>query len=133
MVKYYKVICVSFIILVTSSCASVTELPISKIVPAAEIKVKTKSDNNGNTKLEITAKHLAEPSRLKPSANIYSVWVETENSSRTENIGMLDTDGKKAYLEVVTPYKVKSIFITAEKEGHLSYPNGTIITKANLK
>ncbi|TLF44304.1 hypothetical protein [Maribacter aurantiacus] len=132
MKKYCRNVSILSLLLICS-CASVLEMPISEVVPAAEIKVKSKSDNNGNTILEITAENLAAPSRLKPSANVYSVWVETEKASRTENIGMLNTDGGKVSLEVVTPYKPKSIFITAEKEGNLTYPNGTLITKANLK
>src|ERR1051326_4018114 len=44
--------------------------------PAAEGKVVTENDRNGNTKVEVTVKHLATPQSLTPARQAYLVWVQ---------------------------------------------------------
>ena len=112
-----------------TSCSSAVTFPVSKAVPAAEITVLKKQDKNKNYLIELTAVNLAEANRIDPSMNNYSVWIVTENGS-TKNIGQLtNKNAKKVYLSTVTPYNVKEIFITAEKQGNLSYPAGIEISR----
>ena len=120
-------------LLFLTSCASITKFPVSNTVPAAEITAKTKQDKNKNYSIEITAKNLASPDRLNPPKNNYNVWIVTEENG-TKNLGMLtNKNAKTAVLKTRTPFKVIEIFITAEDQGNLSYPNGIEISRTNIK
>lgn len=114
------------------SCSGIAKFPVSGTVPAAEITAKKKQDKNNNYVIELTAKNLAEASRLKPSMNNYSVWI-VANDGSTKNIGQLtNKNAKTAVLKTVTPYNVEEIFITAEEQGNLSYPSGVEIARTSF-
>jgi len=113
-----------------TSCASVAKFPISSITPAAEITAKKKQDKNNNFVINVLANHLASPDRLNPPKNNYVVWIVTENNG-TINIGqIINKNGRKTHLKTSTPFNIKEIFITAEKQGDISYPSGTEISRA---
>lgn len=112
------------------SCRTTVDFPHSSTLPAAEVKAKVKQDKNENYQIKLEADHLADPSRLKPSKDVYIVWIETE-SNNSQNIGQLTTKGSKdASLETVTSYKPVRIFITAEDRANLQYPRGEVIFKS---
>ncbi|HEX2920367.1 MAG TPA: hypothetical protein VHO50_04285 [Bacteroidales bacterium] len=114
------------------SCGSIVKFPVSDTVPAAEITVKKKQDKNNNYVIELTAKNLAEASRLNPPMNNYSVWIVADDGS-TKNIGQLiNKNAEKAVLKAVTPFNVNEIFITAEQQGNLSYPAGAEISRTTF-
>lgn len=122
---------IGFVALMTS-CASSVKFPVSSSVPAADITVKKKQDKNDNYVIEVTARNLAEPSRLSPPKHNYSVWIVTENGS-IKNLGQLiNKNAKKATLETITPFDVKEIFITAEEQGNSNYPSGTEISRTTF-
>lgn len=115
-----------------ASCSSIAKFPVSSTVPAAEITAKKKLDKNKNYSIELTAKNLAEPSRLDPPMNNYSVWIVAENGT-TKNIGQLiNQNAKTAVLKTTTPFNVDEIFITAEKTGDLSYPVGVELSRTSF-
>lgn len=115
-----------------ASCSSIAKFPVSSIVPAAEITAKKKVDKNKNYSIELTAKNLAEPSRLDPPMNNYSVWIVAENGT-TKNIGQLiNENAKTAVLKTTTPFNVDEIFITAEEKGDLSYPQGVELSRTSF-
>lgn len=115
-----------------ASCASTAKFPVSSTVPAAEIVARKKQDKNNNYTIELTANNLADPGRLNPPKNNYSVWIVVENGS-LKNIGQLtNKNAKKAVLETVTPFNVKEIFITAEDSGNLNYPRGREISRTTF-
>ena len=117
------------VVLLMISCASTANFPVSNTVPAAEITAKKKQDKNKNYVIELTAKNLAEASRLNPPMNNYSVWIVADNGT-IKNIGQLSNkNAKTAVLKAVTPFNVNEIFITAEKQGNLSYPGGIEISR----
>jgi hypothetical protein len=114
------------------SCVSTAKFPVSSTVPAAEITVKKKQDKNKNYVIELTARNLAEASRLNPQMNNYSVWIVLDNGT-TQNVGQLtNKNAKKAVLKTVTPFNIKEIFITAEEQGNLSYPAGIEISRTTF-
>lgn len=114
------------------SCGSTKKFPVSDLVPAAQISAKTSQDKNDNTEIEITAEYLANPDRLSPPKDFYVVWIVTDDDKKI-NVGRIVQDGgKKVSLTTKTPYKVKEIFITAEKEGNESFPGKTVITRKKL-
>jgi hypothetical protein len=113
------------------SCRTAIDFPSSSALPAAEVKAKVKQDKNHNYKIKLEAEHLAEPTRLQPSKDVYVVWIETENNN-SQNIGQLTTKGSKdASLETVTSYKPVRIFITAEDRANLEYPRGEVVFESN--
>ena len=115
-----------------TSCATTTKFPVSNDAPAADITAKKTKDNNNNYVIEITARNLAEASRLNPPKNNYSVWIITSDNV-TKNIGQLiNKNAKKATLETTTPFDVKEIFITAEEQGNLNYPSGVEISRTTF-
>ena len=129
--KYLKLTTLSLALLLFS-CSSTTQFPVSDTVPGAHIEAKLSEDENDNTEIEITADHLANPERLSPSKNLYVVWVVTE-TGMVKNVGKLIQDGrKKVKLDVLTPFKVKEIFITAEEDGNVTKPGKMLITSKKI-
>lgn len=127
-----KTIVIISAILFVSACSSTAKFPVSELVPAANITAKKKQDKNKNFIIELTAYNLAEPSRLSPPKNVYSVWIVAENGT-TKNVGQLiNENAKKAVLESTTPFNVKEIFITAEETGDLSYPQGKEVSRTTF-
>jgi len=111
-----------------SSCATKTHFLSSAVAPAAEGVVKVKKDNNNNYHIGINITNLAEPSRLQPARNTYVVWMEG-NDNETKNIGQIKSSHSliskqlKGSFETVSAVKPKKIFITAENDASLQYPN----------
>jgi hypothetical protein len=127
-----KIIIIISTILLVTACSSTAKFPVSELVPAANITAKKKQDKNKNFIIELTAYNLAEPSRLSPPKNVYSVWIVADNGT-TKNVGQLiNENAKKAVLETTTPFNVKEIFITAEETGDLSYPQGKEISRTTF-
>lgn len=130
--KTIKYLAIIGVVALMTSCASTAKFPVSSAVPAADITAKKKQDKNNNYVIEVTARNLAEPSRLSPSYSNYSVWIVVENGS-IKNLGQLINDNaKKATLETITPFNVKEIFITAEEQGNVNYPSGMEISRTTF-
>jgi len=120
-------------VLFFTSCATSVNFPVSDLVPAAEIRVSKKQDNNNNYTIKVTAENLASAARLDPPKNNYVVWIATEDNG-LKNVGqLLNKNAKKVELETTTPFNVREIFITAEDEGNITYPSGIEITRTKLK
>jgi len=119
---------VGIMVLLLASCATTEKFPVSEVLPAADITVKTKQDKHNNSKITVKAKNLASPERLNPSKSFYVVWVESDEGIK--NVGQLtNKNARKAELETLTPFEVNAIFITAEERGDISYPVGMEISR----
>ena len=111
-----------------SSCATKTHFLTSSVAPAAEGTVKVHKDQNKNYVIKIIISNLAEPSKLQPSKNAYVVWMEGDRSE-TKNIGKIRSSNSiiskrlKGSFESVSPDKPRKIFITAENDANIQYPN----------
>jgi len=111
-----------------SSCATKTKFLASSVVPAAEGTVSVKQDKNKNYNIGININNLAEPTRLHPAKNMYVVWMEG-NDNETKNIGQIKSSHSliskqlKGSFETVSPVSPKKIFITAENDPGINYPN----------
>lgn len=128
-----KILAIIGIVALMTSCANTAKFPVSSTVPAADITATKKQDKYKNYVIELTAKNLAEASRLNPPKNNYSVWIVVENGT-TINVGQLvNKNAKKAVLKTITPFNVKEIFITAEDQGNSTYPSGTEISRTTFK
>jgi antitoxin component of RelBE/YafQ-DinJ toxin-antitoxin module len=130
--KKIKLLVSIVVITFLTSCATKAKFPVSTTVPAAEILVKKKTDNNKNITLEINAKNLASADRLSPAGNNYSVWIVTKDYG-LKNVGQIQVkNGKKATFKTVTPFEFSEVFITVENQGDLSYPTGQEISRTKI-
>jgi len=126
---FFVYILASFLLL---GCASTAKFPVSEVVPAAEIKVKKKTDSNGNHEVELTARNLAAAERLNPPASNYSVWVVTLDHG-IKNLGQIQVrNARKTTFKTTTPFDFSEIFITAENQGDLRYPSGREISRTKI-
>lgn len=111
-----------------SSCATKTKFLTSSVVPGAQGEVKVKKDNNKNYVIDVDINSLADPSRLQPAKNMYVVWMEG-NDNKTQNMGQIKSSHSmmskqmKGSFETVSPVSPKKIFITAENDASIQYPN----------
>jgi hypothetical protein len=117
-----------------NSCAKKIHFSRSSVVPAAEGRVKIKKDKNKNYNIDVFVANLAESKNLTPARSTYVVWMQTDQNT-TKNIGQLKSSSKmfskalKASLSTVSSFYPTKIFITAENDGDISYPQGeTVLT-----
>lgn len=107
-------------------CATKVPLSSSADIPAARGEVKLDRTDQGNTKVEVTVKHLAEPAQVQQGATTYVVWAAPRDAFATpQSLGALrvgdDLEGK---LETTTPLRAFDLFITAEPSASVPQPSG---------
>lgn len=130
----------TMMVLSFNSCATKTKFASSTIVPGAEGVVSVKQDKNENYLINIRTTNLAEPMALQPARNTYVVWMEGEDNE-TKNIGQIKSSNSfisksmKGSFETVSSVKPKKIFLTAENDPSVQYPNNSdiILTTNYLK
>jgi hypothetical protein len=120
-------------VLLMTSCATITDFPTSVVTPAATITVKKYKDKNDNFIITITANNLASADRLDPPKKVYVVWITTKDNG-VKNIGLLkNKNAKKSTLETLSSFNPIEIFITAEDEGNITFPEGIEISRTMFK
>ena len=106
------------------------KMTAGKQTPAAHGTVNVKTGDNGNTRLEINVKDLADPGALTPPQNVYIVWVQPSGKA-PHNEGALVVDKNlDGQLKTTTPFANFSIFITAEKNTETQQPQGPHVLSA---
>jgi len=99
----------------------------SSVVPAARGYVKVNKDHNNNFHIKISISDLAEVHRLQPARKTYVVWMVTDQEI-SKNIGQLKSSKSllsknlKASFETVSSFNPVKIFITAEDNADIQYP-----------
>lgn len=97
--------------------------------PAAEGKISTDNDRNGNTGVDIEVKHMATPQSLTPAKTTYLVWVQARGKD-PEMLGALRVnENLEGSLKTSTPYKTFDVFITAEDSMKPDTPGSMVILK----
>nr|WP_315130730.1 hypothetical protein [uncultured Flavobacterium sp.] len=115
-----------------TSCAKKVSFQTSSVVPAARGYIKVKKDANKNYQIQIRINDLAEVDRLQNANKAYVVWMETDDLI-IKNIGQIKSDSGflssklKASFETVTSFKPEKIFITAEENADVQYPNNQVV------
>jgi hypothetical protein len=119
-------------LLATAAWGREDKLANTGAAPAAEGKVITDTDRNGNTGIEVHVKHMATPQSLTPAKQTYLVWVQPRGKD-PELLGALrvneDLEGS---LKAATTYKDFEIFITAEDNMKPDTPSSTVILKGSV-
>ena len=107
-------------------CSNSIPFESSRIVPAADAEVSVKQEDNNNYAVDIEIENLAKPGRLHPPRNTYVAWYQTD--SGPQKIGQIIVNNNlKGSLETVLPNRPNRIFITAEQDPSVEYPNTPII------
>ncbi len=121
---------------IISSCSQKIRFQSSVLVPAASGYVRVKKDNNRNYTISIQIDNLAEVTRLNPPRKAYIVWMQSENQG-LKNMGRIKSSEKtfskalSASFTSVSPIKPMKIFITAEDDETVQFPNTQIIFQTN--
>jgi hypothetical protein len=110
-----------------TSCAQKINFLTSSVIPAARGYVLINKDKNSNFDIKIRISYLAGVERLQDSKQTYIVWMLT-NQEITKNIGRLNSSNKlKASFKTVSSFKPIKIFITAEQNENILYPEGPVV------
>jgi hypothetical protein len=101
--------------------------------PAAAGIVRVQKDkNNDNTKLDINVWHLANPSRLTPTENVYIVWFRTRDGAAVKQ-GAIGLDkNQKGEVRLVTVAKDFEVLITAEQSESADMPSDFEVLRADV-
>ena len=103
----------------------------SSSVPAAAGIVKVQRDkDSGNTKLDIRVWHLANPSRLTPSATNYIVWVRPRDGAAVKQGAIRVDKNQKGEVKLVTMAKDFEVIITAEQSENADVPSDFQVLRA---
>jgi hypothetical protein len=102
-------------------------------VPAAVGTVKIHKDkDNGDTKVDIKVDHLARPSSLTPSADLYLVWIRP-NGGEALKQGAIGVDKNlSGELKVETVSKDFDLFITAEQSDSAAFPSNVEVLRTHV-
>lgn len=123
-----------FVILVTLLVwAREDRLTNTGVNPAAEGKVITNTDRNGNTEFEVEVKHMATPQSMTPAQEAYVVWVQPRGKE-SELLGVLRVnDDLEGSLKATTPYKDFEIIVTAENNLKSEVPSSVVVLKGAVE
>ena len=103
------------------------------IVPGARGVVDIDKDKNGNTRVNMEVRFLANPESLTPPATVYVVWLQEKDGS-PDNQGQLKVDKKlKANFKTITPAKSFDLFVTAERDSTIKAPSGAEVLRAAIQ
>lgn len=120
------------LLLATLAWAREDRLVNTGTAPAAEGKVITDNDRNGNTGVEVQVKHMATPQSLTPPRQTYLVWVQPRGKD-PELLGALRVnENLEGSLRAATPYKDFEILITAEDSVKPESPSSAVILKGSV-
>lgn len=106
------------------------QMTAGKQTPAAHGTVNVQTGNNGNTKLKIDVKDLAEPGALTPPQNIYVVWVQPPGRAPRNEGALLVNKNLDGQLKTRTPFSNFSLFVTAQKNAQVPKPTGPRVLSA---
>lgn len=115
-----------------SSCSKTISFSSSTIVPAATGQVKIKKDKNRNYSITVEVLNLAEPKMLSPAKEAYVVWMEAGREP-VKKLGQINPSSGlfsktlKGSLNATSIEEPNHVFITAENNVDVQYPNGDVI------
>jgi hypothetical protein len=120
-------------LLATAAWGREDRLTNTGVAPAAEGKIITDNDRNGNTGVDIHVKHMATPQSLTPPKQNYLVWVQPRGKD-PELLGALRVNSDlEGSLKATTTYKDFDVFITAEDNMKPDAPSSAVILKGSVE
>jgi hypothetical protein len=102
------------------------------LAPAAEGKIITETDRNGNTSVEVTVKRLAKPESLAQAKQAYLVWVQPRGKE-PELLGVLRVnENLEGSVKGSTTYPIFDVLITAEDNTQATVPSSSVVLKGSV-
>lgn len=130
--KQIKLLAISVIIALMTSCADTIKFPVSDVTPAADITAKLTKEAEPNYLVTIEAKNLASAERLEPSREIYVIWAISK-AGVVRNVGhFTQENAETSTYKASFPYQPTEIFITAESHEGNCLPEGIEISRVKL-
>jgi hypothetical protein len=121
------------LMLVLAAWAREDKLTNTGLAPAAEGKVITSTDRNGNTEVEVKVKHVATPQSLTPAHQSYLVWIQPRGGA-PELLGALRVnENLEGSLKATTLHKTFDILITAEDSLKPEMPSSNTVLKGTIE
>lgn len=109
----------------TAAAASDQRLTVSPKIPSTEGTVRFATGANDNTSIDLSVKHLPQPSKLTPPASAYVVWTKADKDAKPQNVGALTVDAElTGTLTTLTPLHRFELLVTAEENGQVQEPKG---------
>jgi hypothetical protein len=133
--KARKLLFLSFLacFIVLAAWAREDRLSNTGVVPAAEGKVITNTDRNGNTEVQVEVKRLAAPQSLAPPHQTYLVWAQPRGQA-AELLGVLRVNSDlEGSLKASTTYKAFDLLVTAEDQIKADTPSTTVVLKGTVE
>ena len=120
-------------LLATAAWGREDRLTNTGAAPAAEGKIISDNDRNGNTGVDIEVKHMATPQSLTPPKQTYLVWVQPRGRD-PELLGALRVNSDlQGSLKASTPYKDFDVIITAEDNMKPDMPSSMVVLKGSVE
>lgn len=130
--KFRWVAWIAVLLVTALAWAREDKLENTGVAPAAQGKVVTGTDRNGNTSVEVQVEHLANPQSLKPAKQTYLVWIQPSGQS-AQLLGALRVgDDLKGSVKGSTPFTNFDVIITAEDQLKADTPSSTVVLKGNV-
>lgn len=127
-----KLLGISAVIALMTSCADTFKFPVSHVTPAADITAEIKKEAEPNYLVTIEANNLAAPERLDPPMKIYVIWAVSK-AGVVRNVGHFTQDNaEKSTYKASFPYQPVEIFITAENQEGNCLPTGIEISRVKF-
>jgi hypothetical protein len=118
------------LLLATAAWAREDRLTNTGVAPAAEGKVVTSTDRNGNTGVEIYVKHMATPQSLTPARQTYTrLGSAARQGGQSFWEWLRINEDLEGSLTAATPYKDFDVLVTAEDSMKPESPSSTVILK----
>ena len=131
-----RTLVLSLALILFAACSTTRTFPLSasSAVPAAQGQVAASVGENGNTRLDIEVRHLAEPSKLSPGATQFVAWAQpNEPGTQAQSLGVLNVDSDlTGRLQTVTPLKNFTLLITPERAGTTQWESTTPVLTAHI-
>jgi len=131
--RKFMVVAAISLVLVVAAWAREDKLTNTGAAPAAQGKVITSTDRNGNTEVDVHVKHMATPQSLTPAKQAYMVWVQPRGKE-AELLGALRVNSDlEGSLKASTTNKDFDVLITAEDDAKPTTPSSTVILKGTVE
>ncbi|MBK7396167.1 MAG: hypothetical protein IPJ34_07665 [Myxococcales bacterium] len=118
--------------LLLDACTQAQPMTPASTVPASQGTVTATAADNGNTKVAVKVKHLAQPSKVQPDAAIYLVWIQPPNGP-VQSVGALTLDSDlQGTLETVTPHRRFQLTVTPEANQQVAAPSHAAVFSADV-
>jgi hypothetical protein len=126
-------LCGAVLALAPAGYAKNYHMTASETVPGATAELRVDKEKNGDVQVELKADHLAKPGRLTPSASVYVVWFQKENSPPQIQGTLRVGNDLKAELTSTTTFHNFTVLVTAETDSQPKFPSEQVVLRATVQ